>query len=107
MDALATLTFKVTFDRISRRHNVAPLLVTVDDGPVNAVAEQIATDIYEYANPMCASSYIDAVVNRPEIADTRPLVSTDLDGSTGFITAGMHIAGNFTIALVRDLAEVV
>lgn len=109
MSADGRLTFLVTFDRISRRHDVAPLTVTLDDGPFAAVAEPLIEAIYDYARPMCASREIDAVFKDLDWSgreDARPLVSIDLDGVTGFITAGMHIAGRFTAEIVHEIAEV-
>lgn len=102
MSEFGTLTFTVAFDRISRNHNVPPLTVTVDDGPVDAVADQIAEAVYEYARPRCISGDIGATVRRPQLADARPLVSTDLDGANGYIRSGWHTAGQFEVALVRD-----
>lgn len=109
MTADGRIAFLVTFDRISRRHDVAPLTITVDDGPFAAVAEQLIEAIYDYARPMCASREIDAVFKDLDLSgreDARPLVSGDLDGVTGFITAGMQIAGRFTAAIVHDLEGV-
>lgn len=101
MSANGTITFLVTFDRIGRLHNVAPLNVTVDDGPADAVAEELLEAVYTYARPMCASRFIDVSLKSPEIEEARPLVSADLDGVAGFISAGMQSAGRFTVVIER------
>lgn len=105
----ATITFLVTFDRVGRRHDVAPLPVTVDDGPFAAVADALIEAIYTYARPMCSSRDTDAVFNELDWSkrqEAELLVSADLDGATGFITAGMHIAGRFTASIVPDTERV-
>jgi hypothetical protein len=68
--------YVVTFDRISRNHNVPPL--NVAGGP-QAIAEQI----WDYARPKCGSRDIDVIV--------------DMEAMAGTIYAGFHVAGSFTL----------
>jgi hypothetical protein len=105
MTADGRLTFHVAFDRIGRHHDVMPLNVLIDDGPAGTVAEQLLDAVYDYARTMCASHDVDALLTSPEVERARPLMSGDLDGTAGFITAGMHIAGRFTVAIERPEAE--
>jgi hypothetical protein len=69
-------TYLAKFDRISRNHEVAPLVV---HGDADAIAEQI----YRYARPKCASRNIE--------------VMADLEELKGTIFAGFHVAGSFTL----------
>lgn len=81
-------TFAVTFDRIGRRHDVPPLVTTVDVEPgPEYVPDRLACAIYDYARPFLRSSNVEVTVN--------------LDGQTGegngFISCGFHSGGRFTI----------
>jgi len=69
--------YTATFDRIGRRHDVAPLEVA-------GSADDIAEQIYRYARRFLASRDIE--------------VATDLEALSGTIFAGFHIGGSFTLA---------
>jgi len=79
-------TYRVTFDRISRDHNVPPLdVVAVDNDPAG-LADRLADAVYHYARPRTLSRGIEVVV--------------DADKMTGTIFAGMQVAGSFTVEAV-------
>jgi len=73
-------TWLVTFERIGRTHDVAPLRVAVKD------ADELAERIYRHARPYLRSSDVQAVV--------------DLAEGRGFILCGFRNGGDFTV--VRD-----
>jgi hypothetical protein len=73
-------TWLVTFERIGRTHDVAPLRVAVED------ADELAERISRYARPYLCSSDVQAVVNLAE--------------GRGFILCGFNNGGDFTV--VRD-----
>jgi hypothetical protein len=75
----------VTFDRIGRNHNVAPLVEWVT-GPIDPDA--LAEGIYHYARPHLASRDIE--------------VAVDLDKGQVFIFAGFNNGGGGTIAVEED-----
>lgn len=69
--------YHVAFDRISRNHDVSPL-------KVHAVgADELAEEVWWYARSYCGSRDIDVIV--------------DLGAMTGFVYAGVRVAGRFTI----------
>lgn len=70
----------VTFERIGRTHDVAPLRVAVED------ADELAERIDRYARPHLRSSNVQAVVNLVE--------------GHGFILCNFSNGGEFTV--VRD-----
>jgi hypothetical protein len=70
-------TYRVTFDRIGRNHNVKPLTVEVD-GP-----DHLASEIYHYAKPHLLSGFPDVVV--------------DLEAGRGSILCGFNNGGTFTV----------
>lgn len=70
-------TYHITFDRIGRNHNVAPMIATVTD------PDQLAAYIHKHARPHLRSRDYDVIV--------------DMDKGTGFIACGMHTGGEFTI----------
>jgi hypothetical protein len=70
-------TYRVTFERIGRTHTVAPMLVEVADG------DELAKLIHKYARPYLRSRDYE--------------VELDLDEGKGFITAGFHSGGDFTL----------
>jgi len=72
----------VTFDRIGRNHNVAPLVEWVT-GPIDPDA--LGEGIYHYARPHLASRDVEVVV--------------DPDMGKVFIFAGFHNAGEGTITV--------
>ncbi len=69
-------TYRVTFDRIGRNHDVAPLIAKARD------AAELADRIYKHARPHLRSQDVDVFV--------------ELDAGKGFIACGMHTGGNFT-----------
>lgn len=69
--------YRVTFDRIGRDHNAAPVEFRAAD------ADDLAEKLYRHIRPHVASRFPDVVV--------------DLEQMNGFIATGMHIAGRFTI----------
>ena len=71
-------TYRITFDRIGRNRNVAPMIVKAGD------AEQLATYIHKHARPHLRSRDYDVFV--------------DIDKGAGFIACGMHTGGEFKIA---------
>lgn len=75
---MAETTYKVTFDRVGRNHNVAPLEATVIHD------EELAERIYKHARPHLGSRFIE--------------VEVDLDEMRGWIVCGMRIGGTFTLA---------
>lgn len=110
MSADGRLRFAVEFDRISRNHDVAPLEVTVDDGPAGAVADLIAQRIYDYARPKVGSRELEVSISYGDGHDPAPATSADLDGATGvLIVGGFRPAGRFTIrtfdGLLADVRE--
>jgi hypothetical protein len=74
--------YEVTFDRISRRHDVPPLITEADD------PDELATQIWDYARPLCALQDIS--------------VSVDLEKGVGAVFAGVQIAGNFRVTEIRE-----
>lgn len=79
----------VTFDRIGRNHNVAPLTLDVQPGPQFARAERLIDAIYDYARPHLGSRDVSVEVG---LADDGSLTGH------GWICCGMRNGGNFTIA---------
>lgn len=72
--------YRVTFERIGRNHNVAPLVTKAEDG------EALALRIEKYARPHLRSRDVEVAVN--------------LAGGSGYIICGMHNGGEFAIAEV-------
>jgi hypothetical protein len=75
-------TYRVTFERIGRNHAVPPL-TTAATG-----ADDLAEQIHSYA--------------RPHLRSHDYAVEVDLGEGKGFIAAGFHSGGNFTIATVEQ-----
>lgn len=71
-------SYTVTFERIGRNRNIAPLAVAV------ATDLELCAEIERYARPHLRSRDFDAVV--------------DLDKGKGFIACGMHSGGDFTVS---------
>jgi len=76
-------TYTVTFDRVGRNHQVEP--VTFEDV---SDPDELAALIYERVKGKLASRGVEVLVN--------------LLNMTGWIAAGFHNAGNFTIELGAD-----
>jgi hypothetical protein len=76
--------YRVTFDRIGRNHNVAPLDITRTD----ADADYLARAIYTYARRHLASRGVEIYVDLEE--DGRK-------GEGGIICGVAHSGGRFTI----------
>jgi hypothetical protein len=74
--------YTVTFARVGRNHSVAPLTVESDD------ADDIAEQIHGYVRPHLGSRFPEVYVN--------------LDLGTGFVLAGMHNAGDFTVTKLYE-----
>lgn len=70
--------YLITFERIGRKHDVAPLEVVADD------ADALAEAIYRYARPNLGSRDVEVVV--------------DLDKNRGSILCGFHSGGRFILA---------
>jgi hypothetical protein len=77
-------TYQVTFDRIGRNHDVAPLTAEAGD------AGQLAEVIYRYARPHLVSRDIE--------------VSVDLGAGKGYVFAGIQTGATFTITEVEEPA---
>jgi hypothetical protein len=75
-------TYLVTFNRIGRNHDVAPLTATVD-GP-----NHLAEVIHQYARPHLMSEDVE--------------VDLDLDTGTGSVVVGFRNGGTFTLAGVSS-----
>lgn len=104
MSADGRLTYLLTFDRIGRSENwivSREITVTVDPGPVDAVADQIAEAAYRHARPWIASRELDVTVScGTGDAPSTPTIA-DLDGAQGrLIVGGVRSAGNFTVKAV-------
>jgi hypothetical protein len=82
--------YRITFDRIGRTHDVAPLDVTLE-GPIDLHPSRLAEAIYDYARPKLASREVDVDVT----------LSEDDNTGTGTIFCGMHSGGSFTITIVE------
>lgn len=101
MSADGRLTYLITFDRIGRHHQVAPLELTVDDGPGIAVGDQIAQGVYRYAKPKIASSELEVDIRLGSDQEPRPYTSADFDGAVGtLIVGGFRLAGSFDVKAV-------
>lgn len=69
-------SYRATFDRISRNHDVPPLNVAGD-------ADSIAEQVWRYAKGKVASRDVDVVV--------------DLEAMRGTIFCGVQVGGSFTL----------
>ena len=83
----------VTFDRIGRNHNVAPLTLDVPVGPLLARADYIAEKIYAHARPHLGSRYVDVEVGLSD--------SGELNGH-GWIICGVRDGGTFNLVEVQS-----
>jgi hypothetical protein len=70
-------SYRVTFERIGRDHDVAPLVT------VATSADELAEVIYDYARPRLRSRDVDVYV--------------DLEKQSGGILCGFNSGGTFTI----------
>lgn len=81
----AMRTFDLTFDRIGRRRDVAPLVVTVtpkqDDWP--GAPDTIAAAVHRYA--------------KGKLMSREYMVEVDLDAGRGVVVAGGRTSGEFAI----------
>lgn len=82
------MKYRITFDRISRDHDVPPLVTNDTDATGQHLADLLAWAITRYAKPRMVSRDIGAIV--------------DLDKMSGSLTAGFHSGGEFTIEPVLD-----
>jgi hypothetical protein len=74
--------YRLTFDRIGRNHDVAPLDLDLDD------PDEIAEKVYRHARPHLRSRDVE--------------VHIDLDAGRGFIFCGFHNGGTCTITAVTE-----
>lgn len=85
-------TYTVTFDRIGRSRNVAPMTVQVEDADKASpedIADGLAEVIYKYARPHLRSRDVEVVVDLD-----------DLEGpGKGYIFCGFNNGGTFTVAV--------
>lgn len=70
-------TYTVTFDRVGRKHDVAPLVVEAAD------AFDLAERIYGYVRPHLASRDVEVITP---------------DEGTGYINCGFNNGGSFTVS---------
>jgi hypothetical protein len=77
--------YRVMFDRIGRKKEVAPLTVDARD------ADELAEHIYRYARPHLLSRDVE--------------VSADLEAGKGIVFCGFNNGGTFTIERVADGAR--
>lgn len=81
----------VRFDRIGRDRAVAPLTITETTTPDDPTyADRLARQIHRYAFPRLLSTEVTVVVD----STAEPM--------QGFIAAGFHNAGRFTITPTAD-----
>lgn len=100
MTAAGQLAYELTFTRVGRTGNGAPLTlaVTVDDGPAAAVADQISEAAYKHARRYVVSRELEVFLSVDEHDDATPLVASDLDGCTGtLLVGGFRPAGEFRV----------
>jgi hypothetical protein len=100
MTAAGKRDYEVTFTRIGRTGNSAPLTLaaSVNDGPAVAVAEDLIEAIHGHARPYIASSVLEIVLSYGSDEEPQPPSADDLDGSTGsLIVGGFRTAGQFTV----------
>ncbi len=77
-------TYTVTFDRIGRNHDAAPLEVRISDGL--PVVDELAEQVHRYARRHLGSREVE--------------VSVDLDTLEGVIVVGgFRPAGSFTVTV--------
>lgn len=81
-----TTAYVVTFERIGRSHDIAPLELTLPED--ETVGHAISEAVYEYARPYLRSQDLDVVTNLGETPGT---------GGTGTIFAGFQVGGRFTV----------
>ena len=77
----ALTTYTVTFERVGRNHNVAPLTAHAVD------ADHLAEEIYRYVRPHLRSRDVD--------------VTVDMAEGKGYIHCGFHNGGTFAVAATR------
>lgn len=77
--------YRVTFERIGRTHDVAPLDATVT-APDEDHATRLAEAVYRYARRFLVSSEVD--------------VHVDLNDNTVMIFCGFHTGGKGTVEVV-------
>lgn len=100
MSSLKAFTYRVAFERIGARHEVAPLEVPVDAETPFEALNILAEEILRYARPRLGSRQLDVDI---ETASTWPYVTT-IDGHSGrLIVGGCRTAGHFTVeATLRE-----
>lgn len=88
MTEAITRTYRVSFDRIGRRHDVEPLTVTVTSRPDDQ-ADGLAEEVWRYARKFLASRDVEAQVY--------------LDQNAVVIFAGFHVGGTGRIEVVENV----
>lgn len=79
-------TYRITFARIGRKHNVPSMALTATEGP--DVAQVIAREVFDVARQYLISSDVNVEV---ELGDE------PASGGKGWITAGFQTVGTFTV----------
>jgi len=81
-----TTTYRITFDKIGRSHNVGSIAVaSVED---DQVADRIARQVFDVARGHLLSSDVNVIVELGEAPGT---------GGQGYISAGFQTVGTFTV----------
>lgn len=75
-------TYTCTFDRIGRKHDVAPLVVEADN------LDDLAERVFQYARPHLMSRDVEVVVGNDGPGE---------DTGRGHIFCGFNTGGTFTI----------
>lgn len=75
-------TYTVTFDRIGRKHDVAPLVVEADN------LDDLAEHVFQYARPHLMSRDVEVVVSNGGPGE---------DSGRGVINCGWQLGGSFTV----------
>lgn len=92
-DRTATPTYRVTFDRIGRNHNVEPLdLLGADKLRPDQLADSFAAAIHRYALTHLGSRDVEVHVDLTE----------DLARGDGVILCGFRPGGAFTVERTGD-----
>lgn len=79
-------TYRITFDKIGRNHNVPPIAVASAED--DEVANRIARQVFHAARGHLLSTDVNVTVELGEAPGT---------GGQGYITAGFQTVGTFTV----------
>lgn len=83
---MRTTTYRITFDKIGRNHNVGPIAVASAED--DAVADRIARQVFDVARGHLLSTDVNVTVELGEAPGT---------GGQGYISAGFQTVGTFTV----------